>query len=59
MMLQWLVSLAGDAVRNQRPVEDTESFPSARRAIAYRAVALPLGATRSGIDHVLCHVRQA
>ncbi len=59
MMLQWLVSLAEDAVRNQRPVEDVESFPSAQRAIGYRAVALPLSDTRSEIDHVLCHVKQS
>ncbi len=59
MMLQWLLSLAGDAVRHRRPVEDTESFPSARHSIGYRAVALPLSANRSAIDRVLCHVRHA
>ncbi len=59
MMLQWLVSLAEDAVRNQRPVEDVESFPSAQRAIGYSAVALPLSDNRSEIDHVLCHVEQS
>lgn len=59
MMLQWLVSLAEDAVRNQRPVEDLESFPSAQRAIGYRAVALPLSDNHSEIDHVLCHVKYA
>ncbi len=59
MMLQWLVSLAGDAVRHRRPVEDTESFPSARHNVGYRAVALPLSANRSAIDHVLCHVLRA
>ena len=59
MMLQWLVSLAEDAVRNQRPVEDMEFFPSARRAIGYRAVALPLSDDGSEIDHVLCHVKYA
>ncbi len=59
MMLQWLLSLAGDAVRHRRPVEDTESFPSVRQSIGYRAVALPLSANRSVIDHVLCHVRHA
>jgi hypothetical protein len=59
MMLQWLVSLAEDAVRNQRPVEDMESFPSAQRAIGYRAVALPLSDTGTEVDHVLCHVKQA
>ena len=58
MMLQWLVSLAEDAVRNQRPVEELESFPSARRAIGYRAVALPLSDDQE-IDHVLCHVKYA
>lgn len=59
MMLQWLVSLAEDAVRNRRPVEEVESFPSAERAIAYRAVALPLSDNRSEIDHVLCHVKRS
>ncbi len=59
MMLQWLVSLAEDAVRNQRPVEDVESFPSTQRAIGYRAVALPLSDNGSEIDHVLCHVKQS
>jgi hypothetical protein len=59
MMLQWLVSLAEDAVRNRRPVQDTESFPSALRAIGYRATALPLSDDRSEIDHVLCHVKLA
>ncbi len=59
MMLQWLVSLAEDAVHNQRPVEDLESFPSARRAIGYRAVALPLSDDHSEIGHVLCHVKYA
>ncbi len=59
MMLQWLLSLASDAVRHRRPVEDTEAFPSARHSIGYRAVALPLSANRSAIDHVLCHVQHA
>ncbi len=59
LMLQWLVSLAEDAVRNRRPVEDLESFPSAKRAIGYRAVALPLSDDHSEIDHVLCHVKYA
>jgi len=59
MMLQWLVSLAEDAVRDRRPVEDLESFPSARRAIGYRAVAMPLSDDHSEIDHVLCHVKYA
>ena len=58
MMLQWLLSLAGEAVRLRRPVEDIESFPSMYRSIAYRAIALPLSENRSAIDHVLCHVRQ-
>jgi hypothetical protein len=59
MMLQWLVSLAEDAIRNKRPIQDLESFPSAQRAIGYQAVALPLSASHSEIDHVLCHVKHA
>jgi hypothetical protein len=59
MMLQWLLSLAGEVVRNCRPVEDTESFPSAQRSIGYRAIALPLSENNAAVDHVLCHVRQA
>ncbi|MEE9209320.1 MAG: hypothetical protein V3U23_02615, partial [Kiloniellales bacterium] len=59
MMLQWLLSLAGEVVRNRQPVEDTESFPSAQRSIGYRAIALPLSENGAAVDHVLCHVRQA
>jgi hypothetical protein len=59
LMLQWLVSLAEDAVRNQRPIEETEAFPSAQKAIVYRAIALPLSDNRAEIDHVLCHVTRA
>ncbi len=59
LMLQWLVSLAEDAVRNQRPIEDTEAFPSTQKAIVYRAIALPLSDNRSEIDHVLCHVKRS
>ena len=59
LMLHWLVSLAEDAVRNQRPIEDTVAFPSVQKAIGYRAIALPLSNNRSEIDHVLCHVKRA
>ncbi len=59
MMLQWLLSLAGEVVRNRQPVEDTDSFPSAQRSIGYRAIALPMSENRAAVDHVLCHVRQA
>ena len=56
MMLQWLVGLAGEVVREGRPVEDVETFPSARKSVEYRALALPLSDDDSAIDHVLCHV---
>ena len=59
MMLQWLVSLAGEALRNKSPVEDTEAFPSARESVRYRAVALPLNEDERRNNHVLCHVRLA
>ena len=59
MMLQWLLSLANDVVRSRRPLEDTEAFPSIKRSVGYRAVALPLSEDGSVIDHVLCHVQPA
>lgn len=59
MMLQWLLSLAGGAVRDQRPMEDREAFPARDRAIDYRAIALPLSENQKDIDHVLCHIWQA
>jgi hypothetical protein len=57
MMLQWLLSLASDAVRNRQPVEDADTFPAAQHSVRYSAVALPLSDNQSVIDHVLCHVR--
>jgi hypothetical protein len=59
MMLQWLVSLAGDALRNNSPVQDTEAFPSARESVRYHAIALPLNEDERRNNHVLCHVRLA
>jgi hypothetical protein len=59
MMLQWLISLAGEALRNESPVEDTEAFPSARKSIRYHAIALPLNEDERRNNHVLCHVRLA
>ncbi len=59
MMLQWLLSLAGEAVYNRGPVEDSEAFPAAKQSIGYRAIALPMGESQGAVDHVLCHVRQA
>lgn len=59
MMLQWLVGLAGEVVREGRPMEDVETFPSPRRSVEYRAIALPLSDDNAHIDHVLCHVKPA
>jgi hypothetical protein len=56
MMLQWLVGLAGEVVREGRPMDDVETFPSSRKSVEYRAVALPLSDDDAAIDHVLCHV---
>ncbi len=56
MMLQWLLTLAGDAARDRRPMQDTEEFPSRNQSIRYGAFALPFSDDQSQIDHVLCHV---
>jgi len=56
LMLQWLLSLAGEVTKTKRPMGDTESFPSLRRSVSYRAFALPLSDDQKEIDHILCHV---
>ncbi len=58
LMLQWILSLAGEAAKEKRPVEDIEAFPTRDRSVRYRAFALPLSEDQSDIDHVLCHVYQ-
>ncbi len=58
LMLQWILSLAGEAAKEKRPVEDIEAFPARDRSVRYRAFALPLSDDQSDIDHVLCHVYQ-
>ncbi len=58
LMLQWILSLAGEAAKEKRPVEDIEAFPARDRSVRYRAFALPLSEDQSDIDHVLCHVYQ-
>lgn len=59
MMLEWLMTLAADAARDRRPMQDTESFPSLSRSIRYGAFALPFSNDQTDIDHVLCHVYRA
>lgn len=56
MLLQWLLSIAGEAVRDGRPMEDTEAFPALTQSIRYRAVALPFSDDQRSVDHVLCYV---
>jgi hypothetical protein len=55
MMLQWLLGLAGAVVRESRPMNDVETFPSLKRVVHYRAVALPFSDNEDVVDHVLCH----
>ncbi len=59
MMLQWLLTLAGDAAKDRRPMQDTEAFPSRNQSVRYGAFALPFSEDQSQIDHVLCHVYRA
>lgn len=56
MMLQWLLGLAGEVVKECRPMNDVETFPSVNRVVHYRAVALPFSDDDDAVDHVLCHV---
>lgn len=55
LMLQWLLSLAAEVVREGRPMSDEDMFPSLTGSIPYQAVALPFSQDQSFIDHVLCH----
>ena len=57
LMLQWLLGLAGEVVREGRPMNDVETFPSVKRVVRYRAVALPFSENERAVDHVLCHFR--
>jgi len=57
LMLQWLLSLAGEVVREGRPMNDVETFPSVNRVVHYRAVALPFSNDEVNVDHVLCHFK--
>lgn len=59
LMLQWVLSLAGEAANEKRPVEDIEAFPTQDRSVRYRAFALPLSEDQNDINHVLCHVCRA
>lgn len=56
MMLQWLLSLAAEVVREGRPMTDDEMFPSLTGSILFHAVALPFSEDQSFVDHVLCHL---
>lgn len=59
LMLQWLVELAHEIMREARPMTDEESFPGATTSVRYRAVGLPFSDNGATVDHVLCYVAAA
>ena len=58
MVVEWILSLAGEALRAGAPVKDREVFTLANGKLRYDAYALPLGEEAGGVDHVLCYVHQ-
>jgi hypothetical protein len=52
-MIEWILSLAGEAASTGEAIEDTEEFRSPEGAARYRAILLPLGSEAGGVDRVL------
>ncbi|MGH6934289.1 MAG: hypothetical protein ACREEE_17875 [Dongiaceae bacterium] len=56
MLIEWILTIGGEAARVGQPVQDTEVFPSTDGTHAYKIVALPLSDRQTQVDHVLCHL---
>lgn len=56
LMLQWLLALAKEVMREARPMTDEDSFPGVAATVRYRAVGLPFSDDGKTVDHVVCYV---
>jgi hypothetical protein len=59
MIIEWILTIGGEAARVGQPVQDTEVFPSSDGTHAYKIVALPLSDHQTQVDHVLCHLTRS
>jgi hypothetical protein len=55
---EWILSLAQEVGREQRPLEDTEDFPTLIGSLRYRVVVLPLSDDGNSVERMLCYVGQ-
>lgn len=58
MVMEWLLSIGRNAQGNGTPVEDIDTFPTAKGERRYKATAVPVGDDETTVNYVLCHVQR-
>lgn len=58
MVMEWLLSIGRNAQDNGTPVEDADTFPTAKGERRYKATAVPVGDDETTVNYVLCHVER-
>lgn len=56
-VIEWILATARAAVKHGEPVQDRESFGMHDGQVVYAIVAVPFTGDRSGIEHILCHIK--
>lgn len=57
-VIEWILATAREAVKHGEPVQDRESFGMHDGLVCYGIVAVPFTGDHSGIEHILCHIKQ-
>ena len=57
-VIEWILATARAAVKHGEPVQDRESFRMHDASSYYGIVAVPFSGDGSGIEHILCHLKQ-
>ena len=58
MVMEWLLTMGRNAQGNGTPVEDADTFPTAKGDRRYRAMAVPVSDDEITVNYVLCHVER-
>ncbi|NBC31327.1 MAG: hypothetical protein GVY13_01495 [Alphaproteobacteria bacterium] len=56
-VIEWILATARAAVKHGEPVQDRESFAMHDGKLVYTIVAVPFSGDRSGVEHILCHLK--
>jgi len=57
--IEWMIEVGRAAIAAAAPLEELQRLPTRAGSVAFRLLALPLGAPHAEPDTVLCHLAPA